>query len=124
MGAYVAAGHEGFTAVKLTVAPALILITAMIVVSRPAWSELAKAKTDCIPIDVTARQKVKQILSEGLDEALKEQLKHVFEVWMKDERGQPDRAAFGVRQAIRAYLKSRVGLETWAAKMELEFCQE
>jgi short subunit dehydrogenase-like uncharacterized protein len=103
---------------------ALVIFAALIFVFARGQAEPAKAKPDCIPIDVPTRQKVKQILSDGLDEALKEQLKHVFEVWMKDERGQPDRAAFGVRQAIRAYLRSREGLETWAAKVELKFCPE
>jgi len=41
---------------------------------------------------------------QALDEAYKSRIHHLFEVWMKDETGQPERASVGVRQARRAYI--------------------
>jgi hypothetical protein len=40
----------------------------------------------------------------ALDEAYRNQLTHLFETWLKDSHGQPDRAIKGARQARRAYI--------------------
>lgn len=59
------------------------------------------------------REKVRVILLAGLDDALKDRVMHVFEVWMKDSSQQPARASVGVRQATRAYVESREFVERW-----------
>src|SRR5215469_4116714 len=41
---------------------------------------------------------------QALDEAYKSRIHHLFEVWMKDETGQPSRASVGLQQARRAYI--------------------
>lgn len=43
---------------------------------------------------------------EAIESAYREQVQHVFEVWMKDDSGQPNRAITGVRNAQRAYIAS------------------
>jgi len=48
---------------------------------------------------------------EAMDEAYKERVRHLFEVWMKDETGQPGRAIVGVRQARRAYIEAMGKIE-------------
>ena len=48
---------------------------------------------------------------EALDEAYKSRVLHLFEVWMKDETGQPGRATVGVRQARRAYIEAMTKVE-------------
>ena len=60
------------------------------------------------------REQVRAVMLEALDDALKEHIKHVFEVWLKDERGQPGRARTGVSQGIKAYLGARKGALDWA----------
>jgi hypothetical protein len=42
---------------------------------------------------------------EAIDEAFREQMKHLFIVWMRDEARQPERALTGARQARSAYIR-------------------
>jgi hypothetical protein len=42
---------------------------------------------------------------EAIDEAFREQLKHLYLVWMRDESRQPERALTGTRQARSAYVR-------------------
>jgi len=53
---------------------------------------------------------------EALDEAYKSRVLHLFEVWMKDETGQPGRASVGVRQARRAYIEAMTKVEQRESK--------
>jgi len=48
---------------------------------------------------------------EALREAYRNQLVHLFIVWMKDETGQPGRATVGARQARRAYIEAMGRIE-------------
>jgi len=54
------------------------------------------------------------MMLEALDEALKQHIVHMFEVWMKDDRGQPDRARNGTVNGINAYIKASNGVAAWA----------
>src|SRR5262245_20573648 len=49
-------------------------------------------------------KRVSELDREAIEEAYKNQIIHLFEIWMKDERGQPQRAVTGARQARRAYV--------------------
>jgi hypothetical protein len=42
---------------------------------------------------------------EAIDEAYREQMRHLFIVWMRDESRQPERALTGARQARSAYVR-------------------
>jgi len=65
-------------------------------------------------MDEATREQIRAVLLEGLDNALRNHIEHVFEVWLKDDRGQPGRARTGVSQGIQAYLKARKGAADWA----------
>jgi hypothetical protein len=65
-------------------------------------------------MDEVTREQIRTVMVEALDDALKEHIKHVFEVWLRDERGQPARARTGVAQGIKAYLGARKGAMEWA----------
>jgi hypothetical protein len=54
--------------------------------------------------DAELAEKLRKELRAALDDALREQVKHVFLTWLKDDSGQPDRARTGVRQALSAYV--------------------
>ena len=43
--------------------------------------------------------------------AYRDQIQHLFQVWMKDEHGQPQRAQVGARQARKAYVDVMNALE-------------
>jgi len=64
--------------------------------------------------DAATREKIKTVMLEALDEALKRHIVHMFEVWMKDDRGQPERARNGTIAGINAYLKASNGVANWA----------
>ena len=57
-------------------------------------------------------EQVRRVIQQGLDEAFEAQVQHLFSNWMKDESGQPARAANGIRKAVRAYRRAIVGVET------------
>lgn len=77
---------------------------------------LLSAKSQTVPpcvADEEARERIRGITLQALDEALEEQIKFLFMVWMKDDRGQPDRARVGVSQAVRAHQHARKLAEEW-----------
>ena len=74
----------------------LIAVALLVLVSDPsseAPSEDAKFDAHIIQLD-----------REAIDQAYRDQIMHLFQVWMKDEHDQPRRAIVGARQARRAYI--------------------
>lgn len=63
--------------------------------------------------DEDTRERIRVIMIDSLDEALHDQIKYLFQIWMKDERGQPDRAKVGARAAIKAHQAARKGALEW-----------
>src|SRR5262245_2874397 len=51
-------------------------------------------------MDETTREQIRGVMFEALDESLKQHIMHTFEVWMRDDRGQPERARTGVQRGI------------------------
>jgi hypothetical protein len=47
----------------------------------------------------------------AVEDAFHEQIKRLFEVWMKDDTGQPARAAVGAKQARKAYEQAMDAIE-------------
>jgi hypothetical protein len=87
--------------------------------ARPGYPAFTLASAESQPIelelcmDEQTREQIRNVMIEALDDALKDHIKHVFEIWLKDERGQPGRARTGVRQGIKAYLGARKGALEW-----------
>lgn len=77
--------------------------------------EIASAEsTPVMCTDSTTREKVRTVMTDALDEALKNHIVHTFEIWMKDERGQPERARTGVTNGIAAYLRATKSVLAWS----------
>jgi hypothetical protein len=77
--------------------------------------EMASAEsTPVMCADPATREAVRAIMSDALDIALKNHVIHMFEVWMKDDRGQPERARTGVTNGVVAYLRASKSVATWA----------
>lgn len=57
-------------------------------------------------------QRLKTILNDALDSALKTHVATLFSVWMRDSTDQPSRAATGVRTAIAAWRQAIQAIET------------
>jgi hypothetical protein len=77
--------------------------------------EMASAEsTPVLCVDAETRERIRTVMSEALDVALKNHIVHMFEVWMKDDRGQPERARNGVVQGISAYSKASKSVTAWS----------
>jgi hypothetical protein len=48
--------------------------------------------------------RIAELDKEAVETAYKTQIEHLFEIWMKDDRGQPDRAVTGARNARKAFI--------------------
>jgi|SRR5262245_1986753 len=87
---------------------------------KEAFIPFSLASAESTPVDVPicmddeTRERLKSVMNEALDNSLKTHIEHVFEVWLRDSRAQPDRARTGVQQGIKAYLQARRGVEAWA----------
>jgi hypothetical protein len=47
----------------------------------------------------------------AIETAYSQQVTHLFETWMRDPAGQPERALRGVNQARKAYVESMTAIE-------------
>ena len=78
---------------------------------------LASAQSQTVDLgpcmDESTRERMRAVMLEALDDALKDHVKHVFEVWLKDDRGQPERARTGVRNGVRAWLGAHRSALDW-----------
>jgi hypothetical protein len=63
--------------------------------------------------DEAARERIRGFMFASLDEALHEQFQHLFLTWMKDDRGQPERARTGVMAAIAGHKTARILATEW-----------
>jgi Zn-dependent protease with chaperone function len=59
-----------------------------------------------VPIDPRHERKFIDLDRAAIEEAYRDQIQHLFEVWMKDDSGQPARAVKGARQARKAFADS------------------
>ena len=81
---------------------------------RPGYGlASAESRPEFCVSDEAARERIRAIMVDALDDALHDQIKLLFEVWMKDDRGQPERAKVGVRQAIKAHQGARKAALEW-----------
>lgn len=78
--------------------------------------DLASAQTRPEPpcMDEQTREQIRAVMLEALDTSLKTHIEHVFEIWLRDERGQPGRARTGVELGLRSYLSARKNTLEWA----------
>jgi hypothetical protein len=68
------------------------------------------------PVCVTDEDRVHiraQVL-EAVDEAFRDNMKHLFTGWLKDNRDQPNRASAGLQNSIVIYQRARVDALKWA----------
>lgn len=83
----------------------------------------AGAQPDVVPIPVPndrgSDAHLRAILKEGLDEALKEQVKHLFQTWLS-AGGQASRTKIGMQRAIDAYRRGIVALDQADLRAQLE----
>jgi len=64
-------------------------------------------------IEDESREKIQKLMVDGLDEALKNHTRKMYEIWVQDETDQPKRAVEGMRSGIRAYVRARRAALHW-----------
>lgn len=93
------------------------MLAALVVASLVALTRAASYKpgvvVECIQ-SAEDRERLKALTIQALDEALKNQLQHLFMTWMRDSHGQPGRAQAGASQAITAWLGARKSVGTFS----------
>jgi len=89
---------------------ALISVFALAAYFRPVHSESKAPKIDDVPLS-KYEDRLIALDRAALDEAYREQIHHLFAVWMKDDTGQPGRAVVGARKARKAYEDAWDGIE-------------
>lgn len=82
--------------------------------STPPYELASETSTPVPCTDEVTRERIRGIMFDALDEALKNHITRLFEVWLKDDTGQPARASTGTRAGITAYLHARKQAETWS----------
>jgi hypothetical protein len=75
---------------------------------------LSKADVVIQCMDAETRERVRSIMHDGIDQALKNHAVNIFGVWQKDPHDQPRRAVTGMSNAVNAYVGSRAALKRWA----------
>lgn len=64
-------------------------------------------------MDAEVREEIRAIMMDGLKTSLRRHTVHVFNTWMRDPTGQPQRARAGMRHGIEAYIGSRIEVKKW-----------
>jgi hypothetical protein len=81
--------------------------------SAPAPPPVTLKYPDFCVTDIEARERIRGHMFEAMDNAQRLQFEHLFQVWMKDDRGQPERARVGVHQALVAFKNARILVNAW-----------
>jgi len=92
---------------------ALVVVSAMLIGIGAAWHSVAVTAPAEQCMDSDMREQVRMLILAGIDQALKEQVSRVFEMWMKDPSEQPKRALVGMHIGIDAYVRSRASAKKW-----------
>jgi hypothetical protein len=66
-----------------------------------------------ICVSAEDRERVRAIVLQGIDDGLKQQATHMYEVWLQDNTEQPRRAVSGLQNGITAYIYSRAAALRW-----------
>ena len=63
--------------------------------------------------DEGSRERLRAMMFEGVDDAFKTQIGHLYLTMIKDVQDQPQRAAVGVNNAIGAFTIARIAILGW-----------
>jgi hypothetical protein len=107
----------------------LCLIAAIIVWLTPALAQksirtpqvpsptIPQATEECINMDPDLKEKIRNLMLAAIDDAFRNHVEHTYEIWMKDDTGQPNRAATGVRNGLIAYVRAYKAAKGWNPRM-------
>jgi len=93
---------------KVTATIVLLAVVLMFV----AANEPAPTVKYCVQ-DQQQEDHLHQLMTEALDEAFKEHINHLFDIWIKDQAESPARAINGASVGINAYVRANRNLHSW-----------
>jgi len=71
-----------------------------------------KVPYDCV--NPTERERVRQLVFDGIDKGLVDAMSHLFDIWTKDpQNSQPQRAQVGTTNAVNAHNRARKLAVAW-----------
>jgi hypothetical protein len=88
-----------------------VLAIACVVLGLVALTVESKVEVDCM--DPVERERIREIVLNGIDKGLEDQIKHLFSTWMKDLSDQPRRALVGTNTAVNAHVRARKNAAAW-----------
>jgi hypothetical protein len=121
--------REGLKVVGIICLIAAIIVLFMWLATWPAPAQkstrtppyasppLPQATEECMMVDADTKEKVRALMLDAIDLAFKNHIEHTYEVWMRDDAGQPGRAATGVRNGLIAYLRAYKAAKDWNPRM-------
>ena len=66
--------------------------------------------------DQAQEDKLRAMMTESVEQAFKEHIAHLFDVWMKQQAETPDQFAHGGHLAVEGYLRAINGVQRWKPK--------
>ena len=98
--------------VALAVIVIMVLLTLMAIALLEQRDAVGKVGYDCV--DPTERERIRQLVFDGIDKGLVESMSHLFDVWTKDpQNSQPQRAQVGTTNAVNAHIRARKLAFAW-----------
>jgi len=96
---------------RLAVGVVTIILT-LIVLALCDREASSKIPYDCV--DPTERERVRDLVLQGVDDGLRQAMRHLFDVWQKDPNTeQPRRAQVGTTNAVNAHNRARKLALAW-----------
>ena len=94
--------------VLLPLLPAILFLL-LLIMTKQAYPQTV---VPCA-VDET-REQVRSLVLDGLDQALRNQMTKLFEIWMRDaHESPPRRATLGMNLAVNSYMRARAGALAW-----------
>jgi hypothetical protein len=104
-------GFAGQTSATVIIVMMIASIGLFRIADIEGWSAPVDQPHCMEPAD---RDRILKISLDGIDQALKEHVVRLFDVWVKDRTDQPRRARAGMFDGVNAYLRARSDALKWA----------
>jgi hypothetical protein len=96
---------------KVAASAVIVMVLAIAALVDAAISKPVPVPRPCT--DAATRDKLKALALEGFEAALKEHVKTIFDVFLRDSSNTTQRAKAGLQNAAAAYIHSRTVVMAW-----------
>src|SRR5580765_7091119 len=97
--------------IALAVGLITIILTLILLALLEQREATSKVNVDCM--DPTEREKVRDLVLDGIDKGFEQAITHLFDIWTKDLNEQPRRAMVGTNNAVNAHIRARKQALAW-----------